>query len=164
MVRLPRLSAAPGGRTCLDVLGKHPRQVALVNEADGQCDLAKRFVGGENEVLGQLQALMRQPPMRGASDRLLEGATEIADRKPASAGELLDTDVAAKILAQQLLGARLSPWREAPSNKLTLGAPLAARRVTINVGFNKGHHEFSLRPVKLDCSALLYGAGREGAR
>lgn len=77
---LTRLSAAPCSRTCLDVLGKHPRKVALINEADSQSDLAEGIGGVEDELLGQFQALMSKPPMRRASDRLPEGAVEIPDR------------------------------------------------------------------------------------
>ena len=139
--------------------GEHPRQVTLIDEADSEGDFAKGVFGIEDELLGELQALMREPPMRGASDRLLEGTVEVADRKLASARKLLDTDVAAKILAQQLLGAHLPPWRQASLNKLTFGTTRIVLREVIDDRLDKGHLTLSF-----DCPTRLYDVVQEGAR
>src|ERR1700761_37367 len=108
----PRLIAPPGRRARLDVLGKHPREVALIGKTGVERDRTERLVGIEDQFLGALDALLQQPLVRRTSHGLLEGAAEMARRQPARARQFRQAEITGEIGAQQFLGAPLLPWRQ----------------------------------------------------
>src|ERR1700733_1871627 len=63
-------------------------------------------------MLRLLYALMKQPLMRRAPDRLLECPTEMARRQAAGVRQFWQTEIARQICAQHLLCPPLLPGRE----------------------------------------------------
>jgi hypothetical protein len=86
--------------------------MTLISEPRIQCDRAQRLIGIENELFRSLYALMKQPLMWGASDRLLECATKMTGRQATGACQLRQTEIARQVCAQHLLCPPLLPRRE----------------------------------------------------
>jgi hypothetical protein len=111
--RSPTVVVAPGRRARFDVLREDPGEMALVGEPGIQGDRAQRLIGIENELLGTLNALTKQPVMGRVSDRLFECPTEMAGRQAAGARQLRQTEIARQVCAQHLLCPPFLPWRQA---------------------------------------------------